>query len=177
MYQDKVITKPEIEEIEHRNESGGVTGYTGIVRFEIVATGEKKMFRGSGSSKSAAYEDVAQTAVNKIEHLTVARSDTPVVPPKQARTSSSIKPSFISPKVMPAALSMSPPKTAVTTLKEYCEKKGLPQPQYSEIPLHKEQQFQFQVSLRSVEVTGKVCSSKQQAKQSAAQLANQNLGL
>ena len=111
------------------------------------------------------------------EHLTVARSDTPVVPPKQASTSSSIKPSSISPKVMPAALSMSPPKTAVTTLKEYCEKNGLPQPQYSEIPLHKEQQFQFQVSLRSVEVTGKVCSSKQQAKQSAAQLANQNLGL
>ena len=60
MYQDKVITKPEIEEIDHRNESGGVTGYTGIVRFEIVATGEKR------ASKSAAHEDAAQTAVNEI---------------------------------------------------------------------------------------------------------------
>ena len=78
--------------------------------------------------------------------------------------------------MMPSALSMSPLKTAVTTLKEYCEKKGLPQPQYSEIPLRKEQQFQFKVSLRSVEVTGKVCSSKQQAKQSAAQLAIRKLG-
>ena len=111
------------------------------------------------------------------EHLTVARSDVPVVSPKQASTSSSMKPNSISPKVMRPALSMSPPKTAVTTLKEYCEKKGLPQPQYSEVPLCKEQQFQFKVSLRSVEVTGKVCGSKQQAKQSAAQLAIQNLGL
>ena len=66
MYQDKVITKPEIEEIEHRNESGGVTGYTGIVRFKIVATGEKKAFSGSGPSKSAAHEDAAQKAVNEI---------------------------------------------------------------------------------------------------------------
>ena len=66
MYQDKVITKPEIEEIEHRNESGGVTGYTGIVRFKIVATGEKKVFSGSGPSKSAAHEDAAQKAVNEI---------------------------------------------------------------------------------------------------------------
>ena len=66
LYQDKVITKPEIEEFEHHNESGGVTGYTGIVRFEIVATGEKKAFRGSDPSKSAAHEDAAQTAVNKI---------------------------------------------------------------------------------------------------------------
>ena len=108
------------------------------------------------------------------DHSTVARSDTPVVLPKQASTT---KPSSISPKVMCPALSMSPPKTAVTTLKEYCEKKGLPQPQYSEIPLRKEQQFQFKVSLKSVEVTGKICGSKQQAKQSAAQLVIQNLGL
>ena len=42
MYQNEVITKPEIEEIEDRNESGGVAGYTGIVRFEIVATGGKR---------------------------------------------------------------------------------------------------------------------------------------
>ena len=80
---------------------------------------------------------------------------------------------------MSAALSMSPPKTAVTMLKEYCEKMGLPQPQYSEIPQCKEQQqqFQFKVSLKSVEVAGKVCCSKQQAKRSAAQLAIQKLGL
>ena len=70
MYQDKVITKPEIEEIDNRNESGGVTGYTGIVRFEIVATGEKKAFSGSGPSKSAAHEDAAQTAVNEISKHT-----------------------------------------------------------------------------------------------------------
>ena len=111
------------------------------------------------------------------EQLTVARSDAPVVPPKQASTFGTIKPSSISPKVMPPALSMSPPKSAVTTLKEYCEKKGLPQPQYSEIALRKEQQFQFKVSLRSVEVTGKVCGSKQQAKHSAAQLAIRKIGL
>ena len=97
-----------------------------------------------------------------------------MVLPKQASTTKS---SSISPKVTRPALSMSPPKTAVTTLKEYCEKKGLPQPQYSEIPLHKEQQFQFKVSLKSVQVTGEVCSSKQQAKRSAAQLVIQNLGL
>ena len=66
MYQNEVITKPEIEEIEHRNVSWGVTGYTGIVRFEIVATGEKKAFSGNGPSKSAAHEDAAQTAVNEI---------------------------------------------------------------------------------------------------------------
>ena len=114
--------------------------------------------------------------ITPTEHLTVARSDVPVVPQKHASACSSMKPSSISPKVMPPALSMSPLKTAVTTLKEYCEKKGLPQPQYSEIPLRKEQQFQFKVSLRSVEVTGKVCSSKQQAKQSAAQLAIRKLG-
>lgn len=111
------------------------------------------------------------------ECVAVARSDIPVVPPKQAGTSSSIKPSSKSPKMMSAALSMSPPKTAVTMLKEYCEKMGLPQPQYSEIPQCKEQQFQFKVSLKSVEVTGNVCNSKQQAKQSAAQLAIQKLGL
>ena len=70
MYQDKVITKPEIEEIEYHNESGGVTGYTGIVRFEIVATGEKKAFSGNGPSKSAAHEDAAQTAVNEISKHT-----------------------------------------------------------------------------------------------------------
>ena len=112
------------------------------------------------------------------ERVAVARSDISVVPPKQAGTSSSTKPtSSISPKVMSAALSMSPPKTAVTMLKEYCEKMGLPQPQYSEIPQCKEQQFQFKVSLKSVEVSGKVGYSKQQAKQSAAQLAIQKLGL
>ena len=66
MYQNKVITKPEIEELEHGDESGGVTCYTGIVRFQIVATGEKKAFSGSGPSKSAANEDAAQTAVNEI---------------------------------------------------------------------------------------------------------------
>ena len=69
MYQNEVITKPEIE---HRNESGGVTGYTGIVTFRIVATGEKKTFRGSGPSKSAAYEDAAQTAVNQIRKQTIS---------------------------------------------------------------------------------------------------------
>lgn len=114
------------------------------------------------------------------ERVAVARSDISVVPPKQAGTFSSTKPtSSISPKVMSAALSMSPPKTAVTMLKEYCEKMGLPQPQYSEIPQCKkqQQQFQFKVSLKSVEATGKACCSKQQAKQSAAQLAIQKLGL
>ena len=58
--------KPEIEEIEHRNESSEVTNYTGIVRFETVATGGEKAFSGSGPSKSAAHENAAQTAVNKI---------------------------------------------------------------------------------------------------------------
>ena len=72
MYQNEVITKPDIEEIEDRNESGGVAGYTGIVRFEIVATGEKKVFIGNGPSKSAAYEDAAQTAVNKICEQTMS---------------------------------------------------------------------------------------------------------
>ena len=69
-----MITKPEIEEIEHRSETGGVTGYTGIVKFEIVATREKMLFRGSGPSKSAAHETAAQTAVNKIRKYTMRTS-------------------------------------------------------------------------------------------------------
>lgn len=74
MYQNKMITKPEIEEIEHQSETGGVTGYTGIVKFEIVATREKMLFRGSGPSKSAAHETAAQTAVNKIRKYTMRTS-------------------------------------------------------------------------------------------------------
>ena len=75
MYQNKVITKPEIEEIEHRSETGGVTGYSGIVKFEIVATGEKMLFRGSGPSKSAAHETAAETAVNKIRKYSMTSTD------------------------------------------------------------------------------------------------------
>ena len=66
MYQDGVITKPEIEDIEHRSEGGGVTGYTGIVKFQIVTNGRKMEFRGHGDSKSAAHERAAQQAVTAI---------------------------------------------------------------------------------------------------------------
>jgi len=64
MYQHGVITKPEIVDIEHRSEGGGVTGYTGIIKFKIGTNGRKMEFRGHGGSKEAAHENAAQRAVN-----------------------------------------------------------------------------------------------------------------
>jgi len=64
MYQDGVITKPEAVDIEHRSEGGGVTGYTGIIKFKLGTNGWKMEFRGHGGSKQAAHENAAQRAVN-----------------------------------------------------------------------------------------------------------------
>ena len=83
------------------------------------------------------------------------------------------------PKVMPPTKAVSPSRTAVTALKEYCEKENLPQPQYSEIPQDTDQRFQFKVVIivtsARMTATGGICGSKQQAKQSAAQSALQKL--
>ena len=81
--------------------------------------------------------------------------------------------------IIPPTKTVSPSRTAVTALKEYCEKENLPQPQYSEIPQDVEQHFQYKVvvtvtSVRTMAI-GNICGSKQQAKQSAAQSALQKL--
>jgi len=64
MYQDGMITKPEMVDIVHCSKGGGVARYTGIVKFTIGTNGRKMEFRGHGGSKKAAREDAAQRAVN-----------------------------------------------------------------------------------------------------------------
>ena len=39
-----MITKPEIVDIEHHSEGGGVTGYTRIIKFKIGTIGRKMEF-------------------------------------------------------------------------------------------------------------------------------------
>jgi len=83
------------------------------------------------------------------------------------------------PKVMPPTKAVSPSRTAITALKEYCEQEKLSQPQYSEIPQDAERRFQFKVIVivtsARMTATGDICGSKQQAKQSAARSALQKL--
>jgi len=74
MYQNGVITKPEIVDIEHRSEGGGVTGYTGIIKFKIGTNGRKMEFRGHGGSKQVAHENAAQRAVNAMREYSVYSS-------------------------------------------------------------------------------------------------------
>lgn len=113
--------------------------------------------------------------------LSTKSGDSPqkVMPPTNTTTSPPRTVIPTQPKVMSPTKAMSPPRTAVTILKEYCEKERLPEPLYSEIPQDVEQHFQYKVviTVTSVRTTaiGNVCGSKQQAKQSAAQSALQKL--
>jgi len=74
MYQHGVITKPEMVVTEHRSEGGGVTGYTGIVKFEIGTNCHKMEFRGHGGSKKAAREYAAQRAVDVLRKYSMHSS-------------------------------------------------------------------------------------------------------
>ena len=113
--------------------------------------------------------------------LSTKSGDSPpkVMPPTNTTTSPPRTVISTQPKVMSPTKAMSPPRTAVTILKEYCEKERLPEPLYSEIPQDVEQHFQYKVvvTVTSARMTaiGNVCGSKQQAKQSAAQSALQKL--
>ena len=71
-------------------------------------------------------------------------------------------------------------KTAVSRLKEYCEKNRLSQAQYREVRVAGEQRFQYEVTVPThppVTVRGDVCGTKAEAKHNAAQKAMQRLGI
>ncbi len=79
----------------------------------------------------------------------------------------------------PPTVAASPGKKSMSKLKEFCDKQGSDDPVYVELDIPGER-FKFKVtvkSLRPVTAVGEVCSSKKDAKHSAAQKALQKLGL
>ena len=61
-------------------------------------------------------------------------------------------------------------KNPISWLKEYCERKKLPQPQYEEVKCGG-QQFKWRVKVEGKAFEGMPCNKKQDAKKAAAQKA------
>ena len=65
-YQNREITKPDFQEVEHRDDNGGTTGYTSTVKFVVNATKKSVRKESFGKSKSIAQEGAAELAVNML---------------------------------------------------------------------------------------------------------------
>lgn len=69
-----------------------------------------------------------------------------------------------------AGVAVDQKKDPITSLKEYCEGKKLPQPQYTEVKCGGEQ-FKWRVTVEGKAFEGMPCNKKQDAKREAAQKA------
>ena len=109
--------------------------------------------------------------VQLVTNVTVARSivimcmceyipfctDEETIPPSQVRDTG-------------AGVAVDQEKHPISWLKEYCERKKLPQPQYEEVKCGG-QQFKWRVKVEGKAFEGMPCNKKQDAKKEAAQKA------